>query len=391
MLKWVNILHLHQPPYQDEAVVKRIASESYELIIALLAQYPALTLTINISGSLIECLLRTGLRNIIEHIHAYAGEGRIELMGTALHHPILPLLPVEEAQRQIDLYLALFAETFPGIPQPKGFFFPEMAYAKSIGELVARKGFQWIVLDENHAGTEVDPAVHYRIQGLPLSVLFRNRTISSNFPPEAIFTYLDITHTDGALITAHDGEMYGHRHRDDNGFYEKAFANPLITFACASDYLRSLTTEAVIEPKEISWETTPEDEKAGAPYSLWQHPSNEIQELMWAFAHFCLQAIGNAKNDRHFSEARKRIDRGLTSCSWWWMSGRKVGSFSPVSWHPSETKKGLDELLASIRLLTTLSPKTKKEAEGLYEDIITRIAQSHAYMQKQRDDTATNN
>lgn len=382
MLNWVNILHLHQPPHQDVAVTKRVAAESYEHIISLCARYPALTLTLDISGSLIECLRDSGLEAILERIHTYAKEERIELMGTAMYHPILPLLPRGETERQIDLYLELFARTFPDMPKPKGFFLPEMAYARSIAETVARKGFEWIVLDEIHAGRAVDPAIRYVIDGLPLFVLFRDTKISNGFPPEAIFTHLDLAHTDSTLVTAHDGEMYGHRHRNDNGFYKKAFTNPLIRFMCASDYLHTLTKEEKIEPKEISWETTPEDEKNGAPYPLWRHPDNEIQERMWVFAYLCLQTVREEKNDPYFGDAREKLDRGLASCGWWWMSGRKIGPFSPVSWHPAETKKGLDELIGSIRALSTLSPKKRQDAEELYTDLIMRISDAHLEMRK---------
>lgn len=382
MLKWVNILHLHQPPHQDVAVIKRVAVESYEHIISLFARYPALTVTLDISGSLIECLYDSGLEAILECIHTYAKEGRIELMGTAMYHPILPLLPRDEAERQIDLYLERFARTFPDMPKPKGFFLPEMAYARSVAEIVARKGFEWIILDEIHAGRTVDPTIRYVIEGLPLFVLFRNRKISSSFPPEAIFTYLDLAHTSGTLVTAHDGEMYGHWHRNDNGFYKKAFTNPLIRSVCASNYLHTLTKEEKIEPKEISWETTPEDEKNGAPYPLWRHPDNEIQKRMWVFAYLCLQIVREEKNDPRFRDARKKLDRGLASCGWWWMSGRKIGPFSPVSWHPAETKKGLDELIGSIRALSVLSPKKKQDAEGLYKDLITYISDAHMKMRK---------
>lgn len=382
MLKWVNILHLHQPPHQDESVLRTITEESYSLILSLLNKYPNLKLSINISGSLIELLQEHGLQHILEGLHSYAKEGRIELLATPMYHPILPLIPQEEMRRQIDLFLDLFAKTFPGVPQPKGFFLPEMAYSKAAAEVIVEKGFSWIVLDELHAPRVVTPTTRYIVKDLPLTVLFRNRRISRHFPPEAIFEFLQFEKSDTALITAHDGELYGHWHKDDKGFYKKAFTHEHVQFFLAADYIDSLTEEETIEPKEISWETTPEDEKAGAPYALWQYPSNDIQDLMWKFAHTCLEVVKEYTNDPHFAAARKKIDRGLTSCAWWWMSGRQIGPLSPVSWHPSETKKGLDELIAGIRLLETLPTEKRKGLETEYAEVVTLIFDTHAKRQK---------
>lgn len=374
MLTWINILHLHQPPHQDEAVVKKVADESYRLILSLLEHYPKLQLTVNITGSLIELLQTSGLDDVLDGIARFAREGRIELMATAMYHPIMPLIPVKEAERQIDLFVELFEKIFPGIPKPRGFFLPEMAYSKRVGELIARKGFSWIVLDELHAGKAVHPAMHYRIMETNLSVLFRDRRISRHFPPEAIFEYLKPESENTSLITAHDGELYGHWHRDDRGFYEKAFGQGAIRFECASDYLASLEQEEAIEPKEISWETLEEDERTGAPYALWQHPSNEIQKRMWGFAQACLETVNEHSADPNFASARRKLDRGLTSCAWWWMSRRKIGPWSPVAWHPSETKKGLDELIASVRLLVLphdISQKIEESYNSLMELIFT--------------------
>ena len=377
MLKWINILHLHQPPHQDEVILKKITSESYSLIISLLERYPNLKLTINISGSLIELLGQYGLEQILERIHQFAKEGRVELMGTAMHHPILPLIPEQEVNRQIDLYLALFEKTFPGIAKPKGFFLPEMAYSKKVATLIAQKGFSWIVLDDLHKGLPADSTIQYQVKDLPITVLFRNRKVSSHFPPEAIFKFLHFIDQDINLVTAHDGELYGHWHTDDKGYYDKAFNNPQIQFFLASEFIESLTKKEEVEVKEISWETTLEDEAAGAPYSLWQHPTNEIQTHMWKFADFCLKILEEHRLDPYFLKARHRIDRGLTSCAWWWMSGRKIGPLSPISWHPSETKKGIDELIEGLRYLS-LSPEIEALAEKQYQVLIKLIFDTHA-------------
>jgi hypothetical protein len=139
-----------------------------------------------------------------------------------------------------------------------------------------------------------------------------------------------------------------------------------------------------ISPKEMSWETTEEDERRGVPYPLWKHPDNVIQDRMWSFTNFCLQIMREYTTDKNFKIARARLDRGLVSCAWWWMSGRKIGPFSPVSWHPSETKKSLDEMIESIRLLSTLPWEITEEAERVYESLVALIFETHERMKQEK-------
>jgi len=101
-ITWVNFLHIYQPPWQDKGVIEQAASESYEYLFALLGKYPKFKATLNITGSLIEQLDQfrpdslNNLRNLIK-------KEKVELIGSAKYHALLPLLPIEEVERQILL------------------------------------------------------------------------------------------------------------------------------------------------------------------------------------------------------------------------------------------------------------------------------------------------
>ena len=375
-LVWVNILHIYQPPHQNKQILERVVHESYEHILFLLGQYPRLNITLNISGSLIELLQAHGFGHILEGIKDYSQKGRIELLGSAMYHPILPLIPEAEMMRQIELNTKLLRQTFGDTYSHKGFYVPEMAYSGTVGKAIKSSGFEWIVLDQLHSREAIDPGIRYAIEDNGLGVVFRDHAISRDFPPEFVEKHFD---TLGSLylVTAHDGELYGHWHKDNQGFYQKAFTDPRISFQTVSGYLSTLKREKTIRVRDISWETTLEDIRQNNPYPLWQDPDNQIHNALWRFATKILELVQTQHSDPSYPKARKYLDRGLASCMWWCASSRQPVPSSPITWNPEEVKKGLAELIKSVRTLTGLPNAIKKEQEMEYNRIVALLQKEH--------------
>src|SRR6266498_1278614 len=125
MIYWAPVLHFYQPPTQFPEVLKRVCRESYRPLIDLLGEFTRSRATVNINGALTEMLLDSGHDDIIEGLKQLAGNGRIELVGSAMYHPILPLLPECEIRRQIALNQTTNQRAFGDAYQPAGFFAPE--------------------------------------------------------------------------------------------------------------------------------------------------------------------------------------------------------------------------------------------------------------------------
>ena len=102
-MKWVNFLHIYQPPYQEPEIVQKIARESYWPLVKTLKENKGAKITLNFSGCLLEHLYSIGEEKLLEEFKALAAKGQIELVGSARYHPILPLLPANEIRRQIVL------------------------------------------------------------------------------------------------------------------------------------------------------------------------------------------------------------------------------------------------------------------------------------------------
>lgn len=378
-MKWINFLHIYQPPTQEKNILDVVAKESYTLIPHLLEKYPNLRLTMNISGSLLELLEKNGYETLIKKYVRCVGEGRIELVQSAMYHPILPLIPEAEIRDQIDQNSVMLKKYFGNDCAPRGFYFPEMAYDKRTADILKSLGFEWIILDEIHAGHQtVDTQTEYVIKDNGLKVLFRNPIFSKSFPPEFVDTHMNSI-GDKYLITAHDGELYGHWHKDDKGFYEKTFSRLDISFLTASQYFIEIkkmgSTVREIEVRSASWESTEDELKEGIPYGLWNDPHNQIHAGLWSLAHLAIESVEKNTASPEYISGKHYLDRGLASCAWWWASEKKLGPFSPVAWNPTEIKKGASELLGAIRTLG--NPDEKTQAEKISTSLFDLIWKKH--------------
>lgn len=376
MLTWVNFLHLYQPPGQEPKILQQVADEGYRYLLGLFDQYPNFRATLNISGSLVEQWSEHNFTDVIEGFRRLVAAGRVELVGSAMYHPILPLLPKVEVARQITLNNEVLSKTFDPLYAPTGFYLPEMAYSERVAKVIGEHGFKWLLLDEVHAKQQpVDPTKRYRLKGSELRVVFRNRYFSNNFPPEAIFKKLPSL--SGPVVTAQDGEIYGHRHRDTQGFIKQLLTSPQVEVVTVSEYLHSLTTEQTIEVRAASWESTPALLKARQPYHLWLDRRNKIHQGLYALQIHLMELLERHHQDPNFAWARRHLDRGLASCYAWWSARARPSAFSPLTWHPAQIEKGVHELLESMRSLTKLRPSTKIRIEDEGARLLRLIWRSH--------------
>jgi predicted glycosyl hydrolase (DUF1957 family) len=376
MLNWINFLHIYQPPTQDQKILDQVLHESYLLIIDLLKKYPNLKITLNISGSLLEKLHHNRQNTFINQLKPFVKKGRVELVGSAMYHPILPLIPEKEIIRQIQLNEKIGREVFGTLYKPQGFFIPEMAYSKKVADSIKKAGYKWIILDEIHSNKALDNKVKYKIKNNGLIVIFRDRRFSKSFPPESLIKNLTQIKNE-YIITAHDGEMYGHWHKDDRNYYKKAFTHPEIKMITASEYLSKLKKTRYIEVRKASWESTKEELQKNLPYALWNDPQKMVHKLLWKLENFAMKTVEKNKKDVGYKWARIHLDRGLASCIWWWASERKPDALSPITWHPSEIEKGAQELLNSVRSLKSIHVASRLQAEKLFNNLKELIWKIH--------------
>jgi alpha-amylase/alpha-mannosidase (GH57 family) len=130
------LFHIYQPPVQIPLVIKQIVRESYKPIFSALSDNTEAKLTLNINGTLTEQLHDFGYDDIIEIIKNLAFKGQIEFTGSGKFHPLLPLIPEPEVNRQISLNRDTNTHFFGKTYKPRGFFPPEMAVSEEVFEIV---------------------------------------------------------------------------------------------------------------------------------------------------------------------------------------------------------------------------------------------------------------
>jgi len=379
-ITWVNLLHFYQPPTADNETIIEAAEKSYKRIIGALKRHGQIKFTLNLAGCLLEKLEILGYQELINDLKAMVAHGQVELTGSAAFHPILALLPDEEIIRQIRLNEKILKKYFGHKLNRRGFFIPEAAYGAKVAKIVKKLNYRWILLDEISADIKSRPLDNSRLyldKNSGLKILFRQRQNSKKYAPQEIFKIIKHSETK-TVVTATDAELYGLRHQDFSYTFEKLLNRQEIKTLTASEYLAKLKQSEKIALRASSWESTEPELKNNLPYFLWHNKKNKIQTLLWELTGAAIANIKKYPKDQNYFWARRHLDRGLASCTYWWASAYDFRLYGPISWNPDEIEKGANELIRSIRSLA--NPKTrpiKIKAEKLYIKIKQLIWHKH--------------
>ncbi|MDD5039071.1 MAG: hypothetical protein PHN78_07120, partial [Dehalococcoidales bacterium] len=320
MLYWMQLLHFYQPPTQSHEVLARICDECYRPILQVFKEHPHARVTVNICGVLTEMLSEHGHGDIIEILKELAENGQIEFTGTGKYHPILPLIPEDEVQRQImenartnRLFLG---ESFA----PQGLFPPEMCYSPDVVEPILNSGYKWIILSGVACPVDwpmdVVHEISFRVKRL--AVLFRDDILSNRISFKSITSsellahlrQLSMRQGDVYIITAMDAETFGHHIKNwEREFLanvyegiepeERVGETPGLETVHAkmvlpNELLRIFSRGRIIQPPSSSWSTSKEDIMADNPYPLWRGKGNEIHKLQWEHLNICLDMTSKA-------------------------------------------------------------------------------------------------
>ncbi|MFX1478886.1 MAG: hypothetical protein ACFFCI_12210, partial [Promethearchaeota archaeon] len=237
---WAPLLHIYQPATQDLNVLRSIDKECYKPLFSLFEEYDDVKFCLNINGILIELLYEFGLSDTMNLIKNLVSEKKIEIVGTAKFHPILPLIPKKEMQRQIEMNEEINRREFDRW-QKKGFFPPELAISESLITLVQKLKYKWIIM--SGIACPVDwpyNKIYNSSNGLQL--FFRDEILSNKIafndisPDDFVKSLIQIFQQEKNpkikknkeinkyVITAMDGETFGHHIKN----FEKTFLKKVL-------------------------------------------------------------------------------------------------------------------------------------------------------------------
>ncbi|HHD92093.1 MAG TPA: hypothetical protein ENL06_00505 [Candidatus Portnoybacteria bacterium] len=372
---WINFLHIYQPPDQKSEIIKKVTNESYRPVLDFLIQYPQIKITLNICGSLTEQLVQYGFTDILDKIKFLAERKQIELVGSAKYHPILPLIPSDEVFRQIRLNYRTNQKFLGKIFQPKGFYFPEMAYSPEVAKIVKISGFDWIILDEiSYDPTNnqpLNPTNVYQIEKIGLKVIFRSREISDAFINPTFKNISDFqkiitkNKIKNVLITAFDGENIGHHRPENLKLWPKLILDKSIKTQTISEFIQAKKIILNTKIRSSSWASSERELKQQIPYLLWRNPNNPIHHLQWKMI-FLVYRLLQQYQILDNQDIHNKVDQMWHSCQFWWASATPW-------WDPSfiETKT---RKIAQIIQSQNKIPLDKKEQVGkIKKEIINLI------------------
>ncbi|GMR18885.1 MAG: hypothetical protein BMS9Abin34_007 [Patescibacteria group bacterium] len=383
---WSPVLHIYQPPTQFPEITRKIAEESYAPLVAFLDSNPKAKLTLNINASLSEQLAELGYRDVLAGIRRLTERGQVELLGSGAFHPLLTRLPFSEISRQVRLNERMNRELIGPIYKPRGFFPPELAYSRKVGNVLAELGYEWVLAEDCCIS---NPPVRYdRVYELPsgdISVFFRQSELSlaiafGRVENAAGFVKLagKVLGEGDYILTAMDGETFGHHRKDSFKLLADLYA--VLESATVSELTLRYPKREKTDPMESTWAVSHEDCERGTVYPRWDNPGSPLHPKQWELFRLALEVVresvyrlGQPDGLKSFNlsslqkrwlKARQILDRALHSDQFWW------ASHNPY-WHPAMVERGTKLLLEAVLAVPGVSKDEEERARALYREITT--------------------
>jgi len=382
-LLWGNLINFYQPPTIDRAELDKIVNKSYIPVLRIFSQNPDLRFTINLPGSTVELLIKTGFGTLIKKIAEMAERGQIDFTMTPKYQPIMPFLDDNDLDRQIEASNKICKRYFGINYTPKGLYSPCMAYSPVVSKVTARFGLKWVVVDDisisngNQNGRillYMDKAAGGIIlipRHRELSELLQGAVWAKKLPRSSsdfIQMALQKCPNDKYFVTVIDAEYFGYTHAGRHGLLKALYNEAKIRKVTLSDLRTQIKRKEFIKPVEGTAETRPNDMKRKKPYFLWQNESNIIQQTLWQLFNLASAEIKNAgsKGDPQYVRAREMFDSASASVNWLMASGNPW-------WNGAYALQAADDLAIAVFVLLSSPLKAKENAIAmrlkLYEDI----------------------
>jgi len=308
------LLHLYQPVTQSEETFREVYKSSYLPLLAKIGRLKNFHISLDLPLSLLEQMDRYGYREWISDVKDLVKMGKVELVGSAAYHPILPKLSRSLVERQIILneyglgyYLGdhqnLEGTSALMIKNIRGFFPPEMAVDENVVSVVDSLGYSWMIVDETALPEkfkyEKNSGV-YSFKDYKLKLIVRNRAFSNilSFKRDTDMTeiqeFIDRMSKceNDSFVVVLDGEFFGHHFEQgflvlENLFnYLRSIDSDVVT---VSDYLEDRPSRYIKSLNVSSWGASEEDMAKGDIYPMWDGLGNEIHALQWGI----LESLSN--------------------------------------------------------------------------------------------------
>lgn len=371
---WASLLHFYQPHWQKRYVIDAIAAQCYRPVAEGILANPRARLTINFTGGLLDQLAEYGHRDVIDMYVEAARRGQVEFVSTAKYHAILPLLPEDEALRQIEIQNETGRRLLGDTYRPQGIFLPEMAWSPRLARVLERAGVDWVMLDELAYGGrvgQVDYTKTYRLAGSKLKVLFREHRLSATVMSAAPRNVARLKEAAGEelagghyIVTGFDGETFGHHRVGHEQLLFGMFADPELNLVRMSEIFEKFPQAQEVETVACTWASSEDDLVKGIAHISWLEPGNDIHALQWQLLKLAVDQMERLPGAHSaWRGLRERLDRAVASDQFFWASAKPW-------WMIEHIERGAHGLMSVVRDMPGVKPAVKRQVLDLYHQIV---------------------
>lgn len=355
------VLHFYQPPTQEKRITASVLESCYVPLLSMLSEKSGFGLTLNLSGSLMVQLEKSGANDFFDLVKKLIADGKVEIVNSVMYHPLMPITPKDVLERQIEKN-SLTLKNLLGVESTAGFFPPELAVDKDTLDLIRS---HYIFVDENTPeSTSGTPASIVNYDGKYL--LINNRQIGELFRSypqrlsvETVISLIQKNRSvEDLIVTANDAELFGHHYSERVQVLADLLDSKEIKFIKASDAIDTFGSRAktVAGIKASTWQDC-------QSFDLWNKNvlQNEYLELLKTVYGLTKGSLDGAAEDL--------FDQANSSCYLYWLSNWPW-------WHPDLVGTGARNLIKCVRM-AHIDNQKKARAETAYHLFLNNMWQYH--------------
>lgn len=332
----------------NERIVKKVAEKSYiptnQLLIKLLNEHPEFTLSISITGTVIEQFAQYA-PEVLQSFQELIATGRVEIIGETYHHSLAFFYNLEEFSTQVKMHEEVVQKYFGVTPQ--SFRNTELAYNDDLAKWADLNGYKAIIAEG------WDPVLGWRSPNFVYSapgahqtkLLLKNYRLSDDIAfrfsesarsaqplTAATFAHwLNETHDAEVFNLFMDYETFGEHQWEDTGIFgflahlpQEWLKNQDNTFKTISEAAETHKVKDVVSmPQTVTW--------ADAERDLTAWVGNPMQRSALD-ALYRLSAAIIETNDWALIEDWRKLqtsDHFYYMCTKWFSDGDVHAYFSP--------------------------------------------------------------
>ena len=382
-LLWANLINLYQPANCDRAEFDKIVNKSYIPLLRIFSQSPEIKFTLNLPGSTVDLLIKTGFGPLIKKIAEMADRGQIDFTMTPKYQPLMPFLNDDDIDRQVEAGNKICKKYFGINYTPRGLYSPYLAYSPVVSKTTARFGLKWVITDDISLsnGNQNNNTMLFMDKAAGGIILIpRHRELSDQLEgniwarkiPRSASEFVQAASqkcaNDKYFVTVINAEYFGHTHAGRHGLLKALYGDNRLRKVAVSDLRALVKRKEFVKATEGTAETAMQDMKRKKPFQVWQNESNVLQQTLWQLFNLASAEIKNAgaKGDPQYVRAREMFDSSSAAVNWLMVSG------SPW-WNSAYALQASDDLAIAVFVLLSSPLKAKENAIALrlklYSDV----------------------